>query len=193
MRGKLVFVTGGIRSGKSEFAEFITSKLGNKITYIATAEPVDEEMLLRIRLHRQRRPDTWQTIEEAYRITEIIKENGHNSDVIILDCLTLLLSNLMYKKEKESGGDFEKEFQTEILEEISILAKTAAESAAHVVIVSNEIGMTLVSDNFLGRQYQEIVGKANQIVAATADKAYLVVAGHPIDLKKEGAAIYDEY
>ena len=193
MRGKLIFVTGGIRSGKSEFAELITSKLGNKVTYIATAQALDEEMRHRIRLHRERRPHTWQTVEEPYRVTEIIRENSQGSDVVMVDCLTLLLSNLMFKKEQETGGDFKKESQAEILREIGSLAKAAAETEAHVVIVSNEVGMTLVSDNFLGRQYQELVGKANQIIAMTADKAYLVVAGHPIDLKKEGAAVNDEF
>ncbi len=193
MRGKLIFVTGGIRSGKSEFAEMITAKLGNEVTYIATAQALDEEMRHRVRLHRERRPGTWQTVEEPYLVTEIIREKGRSSGVIMLDCLTLLLSNLMFKKEQETGGDFQKEFQAEILREIDSLAGAAVEAVAHVVIVSNEVGMTLVSDNFLGRQYQELVGKANQILAAAADKAYLVVAGYPIDLKKEGAAVNDEF
>ncbi len=183
MRGKLVFVTGGIRSGKSTFAEKITSELGEKIVYIATAEALDEEMRHRIALHRARRPDTWTTVEEPVKVTGEIINHGSKCDVIMLDCLTVLLSNLMFEKEKEKGKEFQKEFQAEILEEIRSLAEAAKEAEAHVVIVSNEVGMTLVSDNFLGRQYQELVGRANQIIAGLADEAYLVVAGYPIDLK----------
>ena len=189
MKGKLVFVTGGIRSGKSEFAEQIASQLGDMVTYIATAQALDEEMCLRIRLHRERRPGNWKTVEEPFRVREAVRENNRPGDVILLDCLTLLMSNLMFKKEQEKGGEFKKEFQQEILEEITSLAKTASDAEAHVVVVSNEVGMTLVADNFLGRQYQELVGKANQIMAKSADMAFLVVSGHPIDLKKEGSSI----
>ncbi len=184
MSGKLIFITGGIRSGKSTFAEKITTDLGQNVTYIATAQALDEEMLDRIELHRKRRPATWTTVEEPVNTTDEIIKHGSQSDVILLDCLTFLLSNLMFKKEREKGGQFKKEYQGEILEEITSLAKAAKEAKAHVVIVSNEVGMTLVSDNFLGRQYQELVGRANQIIAGLADEAYLVVAGYPIDLKR---------
>lgn len=182
-RGKLVFVTGGIRSGKSAFAERITSELGQTITYVATAEALDDEMKLRIELHRQRRPDNWVTVEEPLKVTAVLKEYGSKCDVIMLDCLTILTSNLMFAREQAAGQEFKKEMQNEIIEEIEALARAARDAEAHVVIVSNEVGMTLVSDNFLGRQYQELVGRANQIVAGLADEAYLVAAGYPIALK----------
>lgn len=184
MKGKLVFVTGGIRSGKSAFAEEVTAQLGTAIAYIATAEALDDEMEHRIKLHRERRPDNWTTVEEPLQVTDKVRALGIEFDVIMLDCLTILLSNMMFAEEQKAGGEFKKEFQDAIIEEISSLAKAARESRAHVVIVSNEVGMTLVSDNFLGRQYQELVGRANQIIAGLADEAYLVVAGHPIDLKR---------
>ncbi|MHB9095104.1 MAG: bifunctional adenosylcobinamide kinase/adenosylcobinamide-phosphate guanylyltransferase, partial [Eubacteriales bacterium] len=145
MRGKLIFITGGIRSGKSAFAERITSELGREITYIATAQALDAEMKHRIDLHRQRRPDNWNTVEEPIKVTESVLEHGRNCDAILLDCMTILLSNLMFAQEEKTGQQFQKEFQNEIIEEISSLAKAARDARAHVVIVSNEVGMTLVS------------------------------------------------
>lgn len=183
-RGKLVFVTGGVRSGKSAFAEQVTAQLGPSVTYVATAEALDEEMKLRIELHRQRRPDNWTTVEEPLDVTAVIREYGSKCDVIMLDCLTVLISNLMFAREQAAGQELQKELQNEIIGEIDTLARAAREAGAHVVIVSNEVGMTLVSDNFLGRQYQELVGRANQIVAGLADEAYMVVAGCPIELKR---------
>ncbi len=184
MSGKLIFVTGGIRSGKSAFAEEITFRLGEKVTYLATAQVLDEEMRFRIEQHRERRPDSWITLEEPINVTEAIIKQGKKCEVIMLDCLTIFISNLMIYEEQRIGKVTQKEMRNGILGEISNLAKAAKKAAAHVVIVSNEVGLTLVSDNYLGRMYQELVGAANQIVAGLADEAYLVVAGHPIDLKK---------
>lgn len=188
MQGKLIFVTGGIRSGKSVFAEKITSEMGGRIAYIATAMAFDEEMDHRITIHRQRRPDTWTTFEEPHDVAKIIAEQGSRYDVLMLDCVTIMVSNLMYAEEKSTGQEFKKESQIAVIEKVRSVAEAAKRAAAHVVIVSNEVGMTLVSDNFLGRQYQELVGKANQIIAELSDDAYLVVAGYPINLKREGSA-----
>lgn len=184
MQGKLIFVTGGIRSGKSSFAEHLVSQLGTVVTYIATAQAFDEEMERRIYLHRERRPGTWTTVEEPLNITSVITEYGSKSEVIMLDCLTMLISNLMFKS---CGTDdvFDSKCQDDIIGEIALLTEAAKKAPATVVIVSNEVGMTLVSDNYLGRQYQELVGRANQVVAGRADEAYLVACGYGIDLKKE--------
>ncbi len=195
MRGKLIFVTGGVRSGKSSFAERITSQLGAKVTYVATAQAFDEEMEHRIELHRSRRPADWLTVEEPLNAAGVITEYGSKSDVIMLDCLTMLLSNLMFAEEQRTGRtledefkkgsrkNFQQDFQKRILDEIGAVARAAREAPAHVVVVSNEVGLTLVSDNYLGRQYQELVGLANQIAAGQADEVYLVVAGYPLELK----------
>ncbi len=182
MQGKLIFVTGGIKSGKSAFAEDLVSQLGQSVTYIATAQALDDEMENRIYLHRQRRPKTWRTIEEPLNVSSVISEYGAKSDVIMLDCLTMLVSNLMFKI---CGPDdvYQSKGHDDIINEIGFLAKTAKEAKANVVIVSNEVGMTLVSDNYLGRQYQELVGRANQVLARMADEAYLVVCGYGIDIK----------
>lgn len=191
MPGKLIFITGGIRSGKSTFAEQVTSRLGSDITYLATARAFDEETRHRIDLHRQRRPENWTTVEEPLNVTSVINEVGSTTDAILLDCLTMLITNQIFARAESDDPanscqepDLSRERQSEIIEEIKRLAETAKNVPANVIIVSNEVGMTLVSDNFLGRQYQELVGRANQVVAALADEAYLVVAGCPIDLKK---------
>lgn len=185
-RGRLIFVTGGIRSGKSAYAEQVTAELGRSVTYVATAEALDDEMRLRIELHRQRRPGNWTTVEEPLDVTAVIREYAGKCDVIMLDCLTVLISNLMFAREQAAGHGFQKEMQDGIIVEIAALARAARDAEAHVVIVSNEVGMTLVSENFLGRQYQELVGRANQIMAGSADEAYMVVAGCPIELKRGG-------
>lgn len=183
MQGKLIFITGGVRSGKSSYAEDVTSSLGSDITYIATAQAFDDEMRHRIYLHRERRPDSWKTVEEPLDVTGAIRKCGNQTEVIMLDCLTMLVSNLMFQSPEAEAG-LSVEDQKKIIDEIRSVAEAAKEAAAHVVIVSNEVGLTLVSDNKLGRVYQEIVGSANQVVAALADEAYLVVSGLPVTLKK---------
>jgi adenosylcobinamide kinase/adenosylcobinamide-phosphate guanylyltransferase len=190
MSGKLIFVTGGVKSGKSAFAEKVTSKLGQRITYLATAEARDKEMRNRIVIHQERRPENWTTVEEPLKVTAVLKEYGSKSDVIMLDCLTMLLTNLMFKEAQIKDKEFQKESLNNVLEEIQALADAAKEAEAHVVIVSNEVGLSLVSENYLGRQYQELVGIANQMIAQQSDEAYLVVSGYPIDMKK-GAGLYE--
>lgn len=183
MQGKLIFITGGVRSGKSSFAEEVTSGLGSDITYIATAQAFDNEMKHRIHLHRERRPNFWKTVEEPLDVTGVIRKIGSQTEVIMLDCLTMMVSNLMFRL-PDAEADLSVENQEKIIDEIRSVAAAAKEADAHVVIVSNEVGLTLVSDNKLGRIYQEIVGRANQVVAAQADEAYLVVSGLPVTLKK---------
>ena len=182
MDKKVVFITGGIRSGKSVFAENMVSTMGEKVTYVATARVSDDEMKHRISLHRERRPNFWGTVEEPLKAADAILAHGHDSDVIMIDCLTILISNLMFEHEDEQAGDFHK-LQVKVLKEINRLIEAITEVKAHVVTVSNEVGLTLVSDNTLGRRFQELVGLANQMMAEAADEVYLVVAGYPIVIK----------
>lgn len=181
--GKLIFVTGGTRSGKSAFAEEVTDALGSNVTYIATARAGDGEMMERIALHRQRRPDNWRTVEEPEQVRETIEYWGARSDVILLDCLTLFISNLMLNDEPDN-------LIVQAAEDIAAAAKAAK---AHVVVVSNEVGLSLVPPNQLGRRYQEVVGRANQVLARAADEVYLVVAGMPLDLKEMGHKVRDRF
>jgi adenosylcobinamide kinase/adenosylcobinamide-phosphate guanylyltransferase len=175
-RGKLVFVTGAARSGKSFFAEKMASKLEGKVKYIATCVPGDDEMLDRVARHQARRPANWQTIEEALDPVQVIKEFDESGHIFLLDCLTLLVSNLILQNNIELGEE-------QLLQKITELAKVSRESAADVIIVSNEVGWGIVPGDPLSRLYRDIIGRANQTIAAYADEVYITIAGIPIELK----------
>ena len=174
-RGKLVFVTGAARSGKSFFAEKMAAELEGKVTYIATCVPGDDEMHDRVARHRERRPVNWLTIEEAYNPAQVIKEADEPGHIFLMDCLTLLVSNLILRSDPQG--------EEQILEKVSELAKVSYESAAHVIIVSNEVGWGIVPGDPLSRLYRDIIGRANQKIASYADEAYVTIAGIPIELK----------
>jgi len=175
-RGKLIFITGAARSGKSYFAEKMAADLEGQVTYIATCIPLDDEMRSRVARHQSRRPLHWQTVEEDLEPARIIEEADRPGHVFLLDCLTLLVSNLIlqpgFKPDEE-----------QILERISALARVSCQAAANVIIVSNEVGWGIVPDDPLSRLYRDIIGRANQIMASAADEAYIVIAGIPIELK----------
>ncbi len=184
-RGKLVFITGAARSGKSYFAEKMAAESKDKVTYIATCVPEDDEMRDRVARHQARRPDNWQTIEEALNPARIIRELDGPGQVFLLDCITLLVNNLMLQPE----GEIDEE---EILKKISTLAQVSCEATAHVIIVSNEVGWGIVPADPLSRLYRDIIGRANQILASYADEAYVTIAGIPIELKalSRGAGLF---
>ena len=169
--GKLILITGGARSGKSIFAQKLANNLSKKVTYIATDKARDKEMELRIKIHRKNRPSHWRTIEKEKNITEVLSRVAGKSDVILLDCLTLLISNLLLSSRKN------------VLKEIRRLVSKIREIKATVLIVSNEVGMGIVPDNRLARKFRDMAGKANQIVAQAADEVYLVVSGIPVTIK----------
>ena len=177
---KLIFITGGVRSGKSSFAESLASKIGEKITYIATAQALDEEMSERITEHRKRRPKNWQTYEEPYQVEKIIQEIGHKTDVILIDCLTLLVSNLMSDCPDEQSR---KNLSSKIKVKINVIVNEALKCQASVIMVSNEVGLGLVPTNITGRFFRDILGQANQAIALNADRVYLMVAGIPMLIK----------
>lgn len=179
MGSKLTLVLGGTRSGKSAFAEELAKRWGKKVTYVATAACLDQEMERRIAKHRAVRPPHWVTVEATQNIPQVIKEVAPASQVILIDCLTLLVSNLLFQEENLEPLEAEKR----VLREIEELALTAQDSPCRIVIVSSEVGLGLVPDNELGRLYRDILGKANQIVASAARDVYLVVAGIPVELK----------
>ena len=183
--GKLILITGGARSGKSAFALRLANNLskkacrpspsaqavGGQVTYIATAEAKDKEMELRIKIHRKNRPSRWKTVERKKNVTEILSRIAGKSEVILLDCLTLLISNLLLSDRKD------------VLREIRRLVSKIKEIKATVLIVSNEVGMGIVPDNRLARRFRDIAGRANQIVAQAADEVYLVVSGISMKIK----------
>ena len=179
-RRKLIFITGGVRSGKSNFAEKMAVDLGKSVAYLATAQPLDEEMAFRIEKHREKRLNTWETYEEPIKVRELVSRLGLEKEAILIDCLTLLTSNLLLRKEDKVEDP---EWQEEILLEIEKLAEISFRVPAQVIIVSNEVGMGLIPDNTLGRVYRDILGRANSIIADKADEVFLMVSGIPLKIK----------
>lgn len=179
---KLILILGGSRSGKSQFAEDLASQLGDKVLYLATAKAYDREMELRIKKHRDRRPKNWQTKEEGINIKEVILETSGCYDVLLLDCLTLWLSNIILDKYQPEEKEPVKE--DIIIREIESLAKACFNSDTCVIIVSNEVGLGIVPDNPLGRIFRDLAGTANQMFAKYAEEVYFVAAGLPVCLKK---------
>lgn len=165
--GKLIFVTGGARSGKSQFAQELADNLSKKVTYIATAQALDPEMRVRIKVHQKNRPAHWKTFERPKNIARILSQLNKNTEVILLDCLTLLISNLLL-----SG-----QAQKSILEEIVQIVQTTKAIDPAVLVVSNEVGMGIVPDNPVGRTFRDLLGRANQIMAKEADEVYFLVSG----------------
>lgn len=177
---KLIFITGGARSGKSASALRLAGSISGKKAYLATAQPLDREMAERIKKHRSDRDDCWATIEEPLDISDIIKKNS-KYNVILLDCLTLWISNLMHKKTtgnlQETGITDVKTISKAVYREVDNLINACRVSNANLIIVSNEVGLGIVPDNPLARLFRDIAGFANQKMAEAADEAYFVVSG----------------
>lgn len=164
-------VLGGARSGKSRFAESLVLGSGLKPVYVATASPGDEEMADRIEEHRRRRGKRWLTIEEPVNLSAVLGQLARADAAVLVDCLTLWLTNLMMR-----GID--------IGAEIEELAGIIPAFAGPVVFVSNEVGLGLVPDNAMGREFRDHAGRLNQAVAARAAQVYFIAAGLPLTLKQ---------
>lgn len=173
-----IFITGGARSGKSSFAEQTAVAHGAPLCYLATAQSLDDEMGSRITQHRQRRGDAWHTIEEPLRLAKTLANCDGQFNAVLIDCLTLWLSNLLMLHEYLG-----KKAEARILEDVLHLAETLRGMTTPVIIVSNEVGMGIVPENRLARVFRDMAGQANQIIAAAADEAWLVASGIPLKLK----------
>ncbi|MCO8121055.1 bifunctional adenosylcobinamide kinase/adenosylcobinamide-phosphate guanylyltransferase [Stieleria sp. TO1_6] len=182
--GALTLVLGGVRSGKSRFAQDLAAKLaGDDVLFVATAESHDGEMQHRIEHHQRSRPSTWKTLEQpletAIAIAQWINESKHEPGVVIIDCLTLLVSNLLCRPESESlSMDV---LESQVLEESDALIHLANCFETDVVIVSGEVGSGVVPEHPLGRRFRDLLGLANQRLAASADATYWMVAGLAIN------------
>jgi adenosylcobinamide kinase/adenosylcobinamide-phosphate guanylyltransferase len=184
---KLILITGGVRSGKSSFSETLAGKISKNIAFIATAQPLDKEMEDRIEKHRAARPANWKTYEESYKVGQVIKDVSEEIDVIIVDCLTLLVSNLMHNYQEKS---LNKKLSNIINREINEIVQESLKGTATVIIVSNEVGLGLVPANPMGRFYRDTLGYANQVVAKNAEQVYLLVAGIPLLIKGNSDEAY---
>jgi adenosylcobinamide kinase/adenosylcobinamide-phosphate guanylyltransferase len=167
----LTLVLGGARSGKSRFAEDLVAALPPPWTYIATAEAIDAEMRDRIGEHQTRRGEGWTTVEAPINLADAILDHGNRGGAILVDCLTLWLSNVMLAG-RAVGPETDR-----------LLAAFAA-APGPLIVVSNEVGSGIVPDNKLARDFRDAQGRLNAQVAALADRVVLVVAGLPLDIKK---------
>jgi adenosyl cobinamide kinase/adenosyl cobinamide phosphate guanylyltransferase len=176
--GELVLLLGGARAGKSAFALRLARERATatsvRVCFIATAETLDEEMEARIARHRAERPRDWLTIEEPKRL-DIALGEACNAEIVIVDCLTLLVSNWLLT----TGADCEQEMMR-VLESFLALVRSSKQT---IICVSNEVGLGLVPEAPLGRAFRDILGRVNQRFAESATEVYLLVAGLPLQLK----------
>ena len=175
-------VLGGSRSGKSDFAERLAGRAGEKVTYIATAPALDEEMAERVRRHREIRPLAWSTVEEPLRVAGLIRAAAPGR-VFLLDCVGAWVTNMLLDENfpAPSGPDGRKE--EAILAEVRRLLAALEESGCRLIAVTNEVGWGLVPEYPLGRAFRDVAGRVNQLLASAAGNVYLCVAGLTIELK----------
>jgi adenosylcobinamide kinase / adenosylcobinamide-phosphate guanylyltransferase len=168
-----ILVTGGVRSGKSQYAEQRALELGERRLYFATAEASDVEMARRIAEHQKRRGGEWTTIEEPMELSSALLAQRGRTDCALVDCLTIWLSNLLLHRDADFVQDRVEQF-----------LGTLAQLDFHVVLVTNEVGWGIVPDNPLARQFRDLTGWANQQIATVATEVILMVAGVPMVVKK---------
>ncbi len=178
MNKELILILGGARSGKSNFAQRLANKAGGNIFFLATAQAGDDEMAERIARHKASRPSTWRTIEEPLELASALQSEATAADVVLIDCMTLWLNNLMLRQ----GGASE----TEVLDQVDRLLDVYKKGTASYIMVSGEVGLGLVPPYPLGRSYRDLLGWMNQKVAGQANKVFLMVAGVPLELKSLG-------
>lgn len=197
---QFTLITGGARSGKSTFAELLAAQAKRPVIYIATAQIWDGEMALRVKKHQEQRPSTWRLIEEPLNICDTLTQLKDEEVVILLDCVTLWLTNMLLAGQAEQSGLTDQaspsESQTschiynnlepQILAKVQEVAQLAQEIKPKVIFVTNEVGQGIVPENPMARAYRDLAGRSNQILARKAEHVYMVVAGYPLDLKPSG-------
>jgi len=169
----MIFVTGGCRSGKSRYALHYANQHFSKKLFMATCEALDEEMTQRIENHKKVRGLEWQTIEEPVEIVSKINEHGADGGVILIDCLTLWLYNLLTRWDND----------LRIMEETEKLIDSLKKSPTSSILVSNEVGMGIVPADPLSRRYRDLLGTMNQRIAEALDTVIFMVSGIPLFLK----------
>lgn len=184
---KVILVTGGARSGKSNFAEKLCKERNNNTAYIATSIPFDDEMKDRVRKHKESRPQNWKTYEIYKDIYTIIDDISKEHKTVILDCITLLVNNLIFMHEIDIDNSTQyeiDELEKYIKEQVEKLLIEIKKTNLYFVIVTNELGLGGVSINKLTRVYTDIVGRINQQIAAQSDEVYFVISGIPMKIKE---------
>ena len=207
MAKSFILILGGARSGKSRFALQMVERLGGKVLFVATAQPLDEEMASRIEEHKRVRPQNWRTLEISVNVGQSLEREVGDAEVVLLDCLTLLVSNAILspslpvilrepfaschsegeKRPKNLArdrlGETISEAEKQVMAELEELIDFINKYKGTFIVVSNEVGLGLVPENKLGRIYRDLLGKANQLLAQHADEVYFMAAGLPAKIK----------
>jgi adenosylcobinamide kinase/adenosylcobinamide-phosphate guanylyltransferase len=171
---KFTFILGGARSGKSSHAVKLAKAQNRKVTFIATCVNYDKEMRERIELHKKSRPAHWNIVEEGRDTGLILNKLKNRDELVLIDCLGLLVSNLLAENLKDS----------EILKGLRTFAEGIAGSEAPAIVVSNQVGSGIVPGNALARRFRDILGGANQVMAEQADEVIVMHAGLPLKIKE---------
>jgi adenosylcobinamide kinase/adenosylcobinamide-phosphate guanylyltransferase len=194
MTARLSLLIGGARAGKSALAERLARASGRPVVFVATMEPGDDEVRARIAAHRASRPAHWRTVEAPIEVMAAIREHARAGDFVVMDCVTLWVSNLLLR-ELSDGGEVDAAraagainvciaAATDLLDELAGFDGEAA-------IVTNEAGMGVVPAYVLGRVFRDALGRVNALIAARADRVYYLVAGLALELKSAGARPLD--
>ena len=180
--GKLTFILGGARSGKSSYAQKMAEDSGKTVTFIATAQAFDDEMKARIQKHREDRPKEWKTLEVQKDISAYLTQHPQQTVIYLLDCITLLANNVFMQFIED---DLVNEVKAKIAleDELDKLIKYISEHDEEWIIISNEVGLGLVPPYQMGRVYRDLLGWANQKLAKEADEVLFMVAGIPMKVK----------
>lgn len=176
-RPRMVLLLGGARAGKSQFAERLAERWGNRVLYVATAQAGDAEMQARVEQHRARRPAHWHTVEEPLAVASAVEPYLPEADTVLLDCMTLWASNVLIAEGDPARA------QERLLAEIERLVEACRRRGVLLLVVSNEVGQGVVPAYPLGRQFRDVLGRANQLLARHADAVLYFIAGLPVELK----------
>ena len=184
---KIILITGGARSGKSTYAEKLAMEENTKVLYVATSIPFDVEMKERVKKHRLRRPSNWDTFEGYKDLKNIFTNSSLDFDVVLLDCITIMVTNLILEKTGENIESFSEEelneIEREILKEIDDFLDAGMATTKSIILVTNEVGLGIVPEYKLARFFRDIAGRVNQYIASRAEEVFLVVCGIPVKVK----------
>lgn len=170
---RFIFILGGARSGKSSYAVKLAETLSRSVVYIATCVRPDKEMEQRIKRHKKSRPSYWQVIEEGRDVCASLNNIKRRYDVVIIDCLGLLVTNLLLEKRSDA----------QIISALQRIIQCISRHTATALVVSNDVGSGIIPDNLLGRRFRDLLGTANQMFARKADQVVWMQAGVPVKIK----------